>query len=314
MRQAERFAAEGKFASAIALYRQLLSANPFDMIAVSALGDLYVKADKPDEAIKCFGQYVDYYLKNGSTNGAIYVLKKILKLEPMNAAAHWRLGDIYEKEGELDKAHDCFIEAGAAFSQQGNLKPSIEASRRALAANPESRQARAALAALQAETAPPPRSVVATNGGGDLAPIFITISDPHGDASAKPRETGATSYGESTAPPDAFARDEALLSGDGFDLTLDPDAVIQTISRAELLIGYGKIDEAIACLRETIRRTPADVDLRVRLKDVYLRAGMIERASEECLNVAGLYASRGDSARARDFMIRAELISARALE
>ncbi|HXI75262.1 MAG TPA: hypothetical protein VNG94_06715, partial [Pyrinomonadaceae bacterium] len=40
-----------------------------------------------------------------------------------------------------------------------------------------------------------------------------------------------------------------------------------------------------------------------------LRCEMRERAIEECINIAGIYAARGDLSRARDHTIRARLLS-----
>ena len=305
LRQAEHLAQHGKTTSAIEVYQKLLAADPVDIIAGSALGDLYIKAAQPQEAIACFARMVKGYLQNGSTRSAIYIIKKILKIDPTNLWAQMELGEVYLQTGASDSAHDYFIEAGAAFAQRGNSKAAIAACQRALQANPDSRKAKAALLALQEETtqpkpvpAPPVRQI-----RPDVEPILISIG-----------ETAAPVARE--VPPVADLADNAVdsVSAPPRSATAGPSesdeaSRIDNIMRAELLVGYGRIEEAIACLRENLKRRPDDIDVRLRLKDVYLRAGVIDRASDECLNIAGLYAARGDAARAKDFMVRAELIA-----
>jgi hypothetical protein len=91
---------------------------------------------------------------------------------------------------------------------------------------------------------------------------------------------------------------------------MDDNTVIAKITQAEMLAGYGRIDEAIAFLKGILWSRPDFVDVRVRLKDVYLRAAMYDKASEECIIIAGMYAALNDYAKARDYLIRAKLIQA----
>ena len=73
-------------------------------------------------------------------------------------------------------------------------------------------------------------------------------------------------------------------------------------------LAYGRVEEALAKLRELLKHKPDDVKIRNKLKDIYLRGELIERAAEECINIAGIYLAGGDSGRARDYLIRAELL------
>ena len=82
--------------------------------------------------------------------------------------------------------------------------------------------------------------------------------------------------------------------------------VIKHISKAELLVGYGDVEQAIAMLKDIESRRPDSIDVHVKLKDIYLRNEMIEEAGQECLKIASIYESRGDSERAMDFTVRAQ--------
>jgi Flp pilus assembly protein TadD len=303
LRQAEQYVQQGNMSSAIAVYRKIVEADPFDLSVISALGDLYVKANRTPDAINYLASTADNYLRKGSTNSAIYLLNKVLKLDSLNAQVYMKIGEIYLRDGSHDKAHDCFIEAGAAFWQKNNPSAAREANKRALQVKPESRQARAALAALHDESfqsQPEPVQAVIT---GDLQPIMISITDDSATSSATVETSNF-----SQALPESQADLEYLASQQSPLSRLTDDTIIQHISAAEMLVAYGKIDEAIAKLRQLLKRKPDDIEIRVKLKDVYLRGERIERASEECLNIAAIYAARGDSVRAKDFMIRAELL------
>ncbi len=78
---------------------------------------------------------------------------------------------------------------------------------------------------------------------------------------------------------------------------------------AELLVGYGRVEQAIAMLKEVLVHRPDYIDVRVKLKDIYLRSEMMEKASSECFEIARIYEARGDTARARDYTVRAERLA-----
>src|SRR5207253_4846974 len=101
------------------------------------------------------------------------------------------------------------IEAGAAFWHKSDVKAAIDANRRALAINPDSRRAKAALWALQQELQQPPEPqmlpMLKPAATGELEPIFISITEEHeGPYAASKAEAGMAS-----APP-APNEDEAF--------------------------------------------------------------------------------------------------------
>jgi tetratricopeptide (TPR) repeat protein len=302
LRQAEQYVLQNDVSSAIAIYRKIIDADPFDLSSISALGDLYVKANRTQDAVDYFSRISDKYLKGGSTNSATYLLTKILKLDPLNAKIYMKMGEIYLRDGLNEKAHDCFIEAGAAFWQKGNAGAASEANLKALKAKPDSRQARAALAALREESQQNQAQPLPVVKAGDFEPVLISIAD---EAEAK---TAIEFSPDRLAVQESAADSEYLASQRNPLAILEDDTVIRHISAAEMLVAYGRIEEAVAKLRELLKQKPDDIEVRVKLKDVYLRGEKVERASEECLNIAAIYAARGDSIRAKDFMIRAELL------
>ena len=87
------------------------------------------------------------------------------------------------------------------------------------------------------------------------------------------------------------------------------DFIIRQISRAELLVGSGQIEEAISTLNEVLKLNPDSTHAHMKLKDVYLRAGMKPQAAEECLQLARIYESQGERTSASDYLVRARFLS-----
>jgi len=329
VREAQMLIDSGRVSAAISIYQKIVESDTSDLAAISVLSDLYVKAGRVADAAEHLLRIAENYVRSGSANSASHILNKVLKIDPTNARAHMNLGELRSHEGKTDQAHACFIEAGAAFWHKGNINAAIKMNKRALENKPDSRQAKTALALLeqeaeQSELPPPPpqpmprapraKAEVIT---GTLEEILISIPDEPG----KPCVEESFQYGKSQqvfspppvveTPPAPSAKldsgvspaQEGLLNG------LSEDAIIKQIARAELLVAYGQADEGVVLLRETLLYRPDHIEIRAKLKDIYLRCEMRDRAIEECINIAGIYAARGDLGRARDHTIRARLLS-----
>src|SRR5262249_2895209 len=130
-------------------------------------------------------------LRNGSAISATRILNKVIKLDPKNPRAQMNLGELLTREGKMEQAHGCFIEAGAAFWHKGNIQAAIRMNERALTTIPGSRQAMVALALLQQELEEPEaahrqqpqpkQSIVSSQTQNvitsELPPIMIDIPD-----------------------------------------------------------------------------------------------------------------------------------------
>jgi tetratricopeptide (TPR) repeat protein len=89
----------------------------------------------------------------------------------------------------------------------------------------------------------------------------------------------------------------------------DDTFVIRQISEAEILAGHGQIDHAVQILTEILNHAPETVQVHLKLKDIYLRAGGMDKAAEQCLELARIHEERGESARASDFVAEARQLN-----
>lgn len=304
LRQAQQHIDQGRVSSAMSIYQQIVEGDSSDLAAVSMLGDLYVKEGRITDAVEHFLRITENYLRNGSAIGAAYILKKVLKIDAANPVAHMNLGELHLQAKQIDRAHDDFIEAGAAFWLKGNITAAIRMNKRALDIMPDSRQAKAALALVQNremdQTELPEPSKETTS---EPPPIIISIADGS-DAVCAP----GTLCG-SQLEPDTTSDSSDSPSQREFLPTRDEDAIVEQIAIAEFLVGCGQIDQAIGLLRECLLDKPDHTLVREKLKDIYLRSEMLDRASEECVNIAAIYVARGETRRAAHYVMRARLLS-----
>ena len=86
---------------------------------------------------------------------------------------------------------------------------------------------------------------------------------------------------------------------------LDEAFIIRQISEAEILAGHGKVDEAVVLLEEILRHAPDTIQLHLKLKDIYLRAGRLRDAAATCVELARIHEVRGETARSSDYLAEA---------
>jgi tetratricopeptide (TPR) repeat protein len=89
----------------------------------------------------------------------------------------------------------------------------------------------------------------------------------------------------------------------------DDAFVIRQISEAEILAGHGQVSHAVEILTEILNHAPENVQVHLKLKDIYLRAGVMDKAAAECYDLARIHEARGESARASDYIAEARQIN-----
>ncbi|HEX8088651.1 MAG TPA: hypothetical protein VF762_07345, partial [Blastocatellia bacterium] len=284
---AEQHALKGEVSAAITVYRKIVETDPYDFSSINKLGDLYVGAGQVKEAINEFSRIADLHFTNGSATRAAYLLKKTLELDPSNAPARMKLGEVYSRENMLESAHEAFVQAGSTFMRAGDIDRALEANQRALAIKPDSQQAKAAIATLENEAA--------LNGAG------------HSRAQAESGGPGYVTF-PAVGPPGAKRKQvtgslDHLLSG------FDDDFVVHKISKAEALVGFGQVPQAVSMLKEVLNSAPDNIAIHIKLKDIYLRAEMMDEARVEYQELARIYSARNETARAKDYEVRAQRLT-----
>src|SRR5229473_3567950 len=135
---AEKLVAKGKIDAAIKEYERLLDDNPNDVNTLNRIGDLWVRINRNDEAVKVFTKIADHYSKDGFFLKAIAIYKKINKLDPSKLDIYAKLADLYGKQGLAMEAKSQYqvLRARSEFDQR-----SRQACRPLLAEQPDQRGA-----------------------------------------------------------------------------------------------------------------------------------------------------------------------------
>ena len=89
----------------------------------------------------------------------------------------------------------------------------------------------------------------------------------------------------------------------------DDTFVIRQISEAEILAGHGQVSHAVEILSAILVYAPENVQVHLKLKDIYLRAGIMDKAAQECLQLARIHQNRGETARSSDYMAEASQLN-----
>jgi tetratricopeptide (TPR) repeat protein len=80
---------------AIKEYEEILKQDDSNPDLWNTLGDLYLRAKNRDKALECYEKSLDLYIKDGYTDNAIAVGKKILRYDPNRHMVHLQLARLY---------------------------------------------------------------------------------------------------------------------------------------------------------------------------------------------------------------------------
>src|ERR1051325_1326079 len=122
---AEKLVAKGKIDAAIKEYERLLEDNPNDVNTLNRIGDLWVRINRNDEAVKTFGKIADHYSKDGFFLKAIAIYKKINKLDPSKLDIYAKLADLYAKQGLAMEAKSQYQVLADYYLKHGDPKNAL---------------------------------------------------------------------------------------------------------------------------------------------------------------------------------------------
>jgi len=120
LKKAEKLLRTGKLDLAIAEYVRLIEEQPRDWNTRNTLGDLYVRANKPDEAVAQYSQIADHLSNEGFYPKAAALYKKIQKIKPDEESVQLQLAEISAKQGLLADAKGYFVAVAAKRRARGD--------------------------------------------------------------------------------------------------------------------------------------------------------------------------------------------------
>lgn len=285
-RVADTYIEGGLTRMAIETLKKIVAIDPGNTATALKLAELYAQAGLPSEARQHYLQISDTLNRNGATREAINVYSKVVHLDPSNTSTRIKLAELYLREGLSEPAYEGFITAAEQLAAKGENRRALNAYNEALAIKPDSRDAAVAarkLMALLGLQSPDPTNTM---------PVpKVAGSFDKSDFVEHPRQD----------MPKPLPAADTNPSSDGY--------VVQEISKAEILVAYGKVSQAVSMLRNVVAQRPDNVDVHIKLKDIFLRNGMMSEAAKECAALERIFEARGESERARDYAVRASRLS-----
>src|SRR5262249_48463516 len=226
---------------AIAALKKIIAVDPANIETAIKLADLYAEAGLPSEARQHYLQIAEALTRKGQRLDALNVYTKVVELDPMNTPTRIKLGELCLREGMNDKAYDAFMIAADQLAQKGEHRRALNAYNEALSIKPGNVEAMTAQRKLM-----------------DMLGVAERRSQHAGtvdSASQKPSQGRTAPLGSQSPVGDK-------------PHTTESSFVVQEISKAEILVAYGQVTQALGMLRNVLRENPDSIELHIKLKDI----------------------------------------------
>ncbi len=171
----EKYVLQGKLAAAIDEYKKILKRDPRDLMTLNTVGDLYVRAGRNDEAIKCFYDLAEKSVEGGFVPRAIAVYKRVTKLDAEALPALTKLGELYSMQGLMRDARTHYLQAVEIFMRRGELAKAREVFEKILLLDMNNPRLQRRMAELYAETGKPGEAVATYLSAAER---FLDINEP----------------------------------------------------------------------------------------------------------------------------------------
>ena len=126
LKNAEKFLSQGKINAAIKEYRQIVDNDTDDLTALNMLGDLYVRANKKEEAVSCFERIAEHYSAQEFTLKAIAMYKKIERIRTRDPIIAHKLAELYATQGLVHDARAQYLVVADAYTRAGANKKALD--------------------------------------------------------------------------------------------------------------------------------------------------------------------------------------------
>jgi tetratricopeptide (TPR) repeat protein len=126
VKNAEKFLSQGKINAAIKEYRQIVDNDADDLTALNMLGDLYVRSNKKEEAVRCFERIAEHYSAQEFTLKAIAMYKKIERIRTRDPIIAHKLAELYAAQGLVHDARAQYLVVADAYTKAGANKKALD--------------------------------------------------------------------------------------------------------------------------------------------------------------------------------------------
>ncbi|MEP6847532.1 MAG: tetratricopeptide repeat protein [Acidobacteriota bacterium] len=246
MRNAERHVSQNKIRAAIEEYRQVVAHDPKDVVTLNMLGDLYAKDSNKAEAVNCYKKVAESYGKQGFSQKAIAVYKKITKIDPNSVEISGKLAELYQNKGSVTEARSHFATLADHYLEQGRKTEALAIWKQIAILDPN-----------------------------DLE-VFPKIGDAHVEESQQ--DEAAKAYTEGGGRFAKFGRNDEAIAQYIKALDIRPGFLAALNGFVALKTKLGQATEAAKTLEQLLEKEPYNRDLAALMVECFLGAGDLESA------------------------------------
>lgn len=164
---AKKFVDKGKLPAALGEYRKILAKDPKDLTILNTVGDLYVRLEKKEEAVKCFYQLADNFLEKGFALRGIAVYKRITKMDSDSIQATLKLGELYASQGLMRDSRLHYLQAVDYCLKRNEKEKARDVFEKILMLDMENPKLQFRMAELYAETGKREDAIATYLGAGE---------------------------------------------------------------------------------------------------------------------------------------------------
>ena len=293
---AEKLVAKGKIEPAIKEYERLLDDNPSDVNTLNRIGDLWVRINRNDEAVKVFSRIADHYSRDGFFLKAIAIYKKINKLDPSKLDIYAKLADLYGKQGLAMEAKSQYQVLADYYLKHGDPGNALSIYRKISELDPNSINVHVKLADLYSQNNQTKEALKEYDRVGRML-LKRSMLDEAVQVFKKALkiDAGNIELVESlvTALLEAKDYNNAIqIVQTSIESSSDNPRLLSIYGR--VLMAKGDTPGARAALERALSRDANDVNVREALADLYVRIGNADGALEMLTPVVEKALGRGE--------------------
>ncbi|HEX7154688.1 MAG TPA: tetratricopeptide repeat protein [Thermoanaerobaculia bacterium] len=309
---AEKLVAKGKIEPAIKEYERLLDDNPNDVNTLNRIGDLWVRINRNEEAVKVFSKIADHYSKDGFFLKAIAIFKKINKLDPSKLDIYAKLADLYAKQGLAMEAKSQYQVLADYYLKHGDPGNALAIYRKISELDPNSINVHVKLADLYSQNNQTAEALKEYDRVGRML-----LKRGMLDEAVQVFRKALKIDPKNTELVDSLVT--ALLEAKDFDnATQIVDAALEVNANNPRLLALlgriqlarGDVNAARATLERGLAADENDSATREALADLYLRQNNSDRALEMLIPTVERAMSRGERSSAVEALNRVLRIDA----
>ena len=303
---AEKLVAKGKIEPAIKEYERLLEDSPNDVNTLNRIGDLWVRVNRNDEAVKVFSKIADHYSKDGFFLKAIAIFKKINKLDPSKLDIYAKLADLYAKQGLAMEAKSQYQVLADYYLKHGEPSNALAIYRKISELDPQSINVHVKLADLYSQNNQTAEALKEYDRVGRLllkrGMLDEAVQVFRKALKIDPKNTElvdslVTALLEAKDFENARQIVEAALEGNANSARL-------LAMLGKIQIGRGDVAGARATLERAIAADPAESGARETMAELYLKQNDADKALDMMAPLAEKALAKGERASAIEMLNR----------